>query len=155
LAPALAAAGKQLISVGTSEGVLTPLPHTYGIIKRYMPTVFPAMTAARQQHGNCTSRRSMPCTCRWRSPRWRCCRYSSSSACAAAAIATSRFSPRPSLAILGNAVVCGTLSNPHDRYGARLAWVPLVVAALALMRRQSIAVETPAKITAIASGERA
>jgi hypothetical protein len=29
---------------------------------------------------------------------------------------------------LANAAVCGALANPHDRYGARLAWLaPLVV----------------------------
>jgi len=27
------------------------------------------------------------------------------------------------LALLGNAFVCGVMSGPHDRYGARLAWV--------------------------------
>jgi peptidoglycan/LPS O-acetylase OafA/YrhL len=28
-----------------------------------------------------------------------------------------------SLALLGNAFVCGVLSGPHDRYGARMVWV--------------------------------
>jgi peptidoglycan/LPS O-acetylase OafA/YrhL len=27
------------------------------------------------------------------------------------------------LAILGNALLCGALSGPHDRYGARMAWL--------------------------------
>jgi len=58
------------------------------------------------------------------------------------------------LAILANAVVCGTLSNPHDRYGARLAWVPLVVAALALLRRQGAAAKAAPEIGAAASGAR-
>ena len=32
------------------------------------------------------------------------------------------------LALLVNAVVCGALSNPHNRYGARLIWLaPLVI----------------------------
>ncbi len=32
------------------------------------------------------------------------------------------------LALLGNAFICGALSNPHDRYQGRLAWLaPLVV----------------------------
>jgi hypothetical protein len=43
-----------------------------------------------------------------------------------------------SLAILGNAVVCGALSNAHDRYGARLAWVPVLVAVLVALRRQEV-----------------
>jgi hypothetical protein len=37
-------------------------------------------------------------------------------------------------AILANAFVCGALSGPHDRYGARMTWIAtlLVVVALAL-----------------------
>ena len=27
------------------------------------------------------------------------------------------------LALLGNAFVCGALANPHDRYGARMVWL--------------------------------
>ena len=156
LEAALAAAGRQLISVGTGEGVLMSLPHTHGIIKRYMPTVVPAMNAARQQHGEV--------------------HFAAINAVhVPVALATMALLPllfvlglrrrdyrdvallaaTVSLAILGNAVVCGTLSDPHDRYGARLAWVPLVVVALALLRRQGVAAEAPAKIAAIASGGRA
>ena len=49
-----------------------------------------------------------------------------------------------SLAILGNAVACGALSNAHDRYGARLAWVPLFVSILVALRRQEVEAATPA-----------
>jgi hypothetical protein len=38
------------------------------------------------------------------------------------------------LALLGNAFVCGVISGPHDRYGARLAWVASFVALIALVR---------------------
>jgi hypothetical protein len=31
------------------------------------------------------------------------------------------------IALLGNAFICGTLSNPHDRYQSRLIWVPFFV----------------------------
>ena len=42
------------------------------------------------------------------------------------------------LAILANAAVCGVLSNPHDRYGARMVWLaPLVVLLVPWMRRHS------------------
>jgi hypothetical protein len=140
LEAAAAASARQLISVGTGEGVVTPLAHTYGIIRRYMPAVAPAMAAARQQHGEL--------------------RFAAVNAVhVPVALATMALLPlvlwfglrrrdygdigllaaTVSLAILANAVVCGTLSNPHDRYGARLAWVPLLVAALALLRRQSVA----------------
>ena len=38
------------------------------------------------------------------------------------------------LALLANAFVCGALSNPHDRYGARVVWLAMFVAILALLR---------------------
>jgi len=155
LKAALLASAKQLISVGTGEGVLTPLPHTYAIMQRYTPAVVPAMHAARQQHGEL--------------------RFAPINAVhVPVALATMALLPllfalglrrrdyldigllaaTVSLAILANAVVCGTLSNPHDRYGARLAWVPLTVAALALLRRQGIVAEAQAGTAAVASGAR-
>jgi MFS-type transporter involved in bile tolerance (Atg22 family) len=38
------------------------------------------------------------------------------------------------IALLANAVVCGTLSNPHDRYGARLVWIATFAIALVAIR---------------------
>ena len=38
------------------------------------------------------------------------------------------------LAVLGNAFICGVISGPHDRYGARLAWVATFVVLIALVR---------------------
>jgi hypothetical protein len=38
------------------------------------------------------------------------------------------------LALVGNAVICGTFSNPHDRYQSRLIWLPSLVLLLALAR---------------------
>ncbi len=48
---ALTATLEQIVAVGTGEGVVTTVYHTYGIIDRYTPTAAPAMRAARQQHG--------------------------------------------------------------------------------------------------------
>ena len=36
------------------------------------------------------------------------------------------------LAVLGSAVVCGVLANPHDRYGARMVWLASFVVTIAL-----------------------
>lgn len=36
------------------------------------------------------------------------------------------------LALLGNAIICGAGSNPHDRYQNRVAWLPLVVVGLGM-----------------------
>jgi hypothetical protein len=38
------------------------------------------------------------------------------------------------VALLANAFVCGVLSNPHDRYGARLAWLPPLLMLLVAWR---------------------
>jgi hypothetical protein len=38
------------------------------------------------------------------------------------------------LALLGNAIICGTFSNPHDRYQSRLMWLPVLVLILARAR---------------------
>ena len=38
------------------------------------------------------------------------------------------------VALLGNAIVCATFSNPHDRYQSRVIWLPSLVLALAQMR---------------------
>jgi hypothetical protein len=39
------------------------------------------------------------------------------------------------VAILANAAVCGAVSSPHDRYGARLAWIATLAVVLVPMRR--------------------
>jgi hypothetical protein len=36
-------------------------------------------------------------------------------------------------ALLANAFVCGALSNPHDRYGARMVWLATFTVAMALI----------------------
>lgn len=38
------------------------------------------------------------------------------------------------LALVGNAIICGTFSNPHDRYQSRVIWLPVFVVLLALAR---------------------
>jgi hypothetical protein len=37
-------------------------------------------------------------------------------------------------ALLGNAAICGVISGPHDRYGARLVWIAPLVVTLLLCR---------------------
>ncbi len=38
------------------------------------------------------------------------------------------------LALLGNAAICGVISGPHDRYGARMVWVATFVVLIAAAR---------------------
>ena len=35
---------------------------------------------------------------------------------------------------MANAFICGALSNPHDRYGARIIWLAVAALALAAVR---------------------
>ena len=46
----------------------------------------------------------------------------------------SRLAATATVALLANAVVCGVLSNPHDRYGARMAWLAPLIVTLVLVR---------------------
>jgi peptidoglycan/LPS O-acetylase OafA/YrhL len=48
-----------------------------------------------------------------------------------------------SLAMLGNAFVCGVISGPHDRYGARIAWVAAFVVLIAAVSYFAGDDETP------------
>jgi hypothetical protein len=36
--------------------------------------------------------------------------------------------------LIGNAIICGTFSNPHDRYQSRAIWLPALVLLLAYSR---------------------
>jgi hypothetical protein len=127
---ALRATAMQLARVATGEGVVNTLWHTYAIMERYAPAAAPAMRRAYQQRGELhfdlinhihvpaalLSLALLPAViaARWRWPQL------NGLSLLAATIAVS---------VLANAFVCGALSNPHDRYGARLTWL----APLALM----------------------
>jgi len=41
-------------------------------------------------------------------------------------------------ALIGNAIICGTFSNPHDRYQSRVIWLPALVLILARMRNPAV-----------------
>jgi hypothetical protein len=129
------ATARQLIDVRTGEGVVNSIWHTYGIVERYRPGLVPEMRAARQQHGeiNFTLINRV--------------HYPVALACLLLVPLIGGYMlRRPEmrelgelatvclLALLANAFVCGTLSNPHDRYGARLIWLALAVAAIAAVR---------------------
>jgi hypothetical protein len=38
------------------------------------------------------------------------------------------------LGLIGNAIICGTFSNPHDRYQSRILWLPTLVLLLAVTK---------------------
>ena len=132
---ALKAAAQQLVLVATGAGVHDQLQHTYGIIERFIPGEVSAMRAARQQRGELDfswiNRLHVPValmsTVLMLAVLARFWRSLSDDVALLAANAT--------VAVLANAFVCGALSGPHDRYGARLAWVSTFVVVIAWSRR--------------------
>jgi hypothetical protein len=132
---ALIATGRQLIAVHSGEGVLNTIWHTYSIIERYTPSLAPAMHAARQQRGEISftainelhypialfSMALLPLllVMAWRQQ---------------IPVELGALAATVTLALLANAAVCGVLSNPHDRYGARLVWLACFAAAIAAVR---------------------
>jgi hypothetical protein len=125
----------QLMHVATGEGTNGWLPHTYGIIERYIPSQTKPMHAAHQQHweidfapvnwlhipvafGSMLAMLGLIGHAVWRRRR--------DDITLLAATVT--------LALLGNAVLCGVISGPHDRYGARMVWIATFTALIAAAR---------------------
>jgi hypothetical protein len=118
-----------------SEGTTGWIPHTCAIIERYLPAQIKAMRAARQQHwdinftainlvhvpvalGSMLALLAIIGRAFWR-------RRLDDVTLLAAAVST---------ALLGNAFICGVISGPHDRYGARMAWLATFVVLIAVAR---------------------
>lgn len=132
---AIIATAQQLVHVGTGEGINAWIGHTYGIIERYIPSQIKPMRAAYQQHQDidfaAINRLHVPVAL-----------ASMLAVVAIFAMAVWRrriddltlLAATVTLALLGNAVVCGVISGPHDRYGARLAWIASFVALIALAK---------------------
>jgi hypothetical protein len=132
---AVAATAQQLLRVATGEGSNGWLPHTYGIIERYLPAQLPAMRAAHQQHWDINfaaiNRIHIPVAL-------------ASMLLAAVIFGRALWYRRiddiellaatVTLAMLGNAFVCGVISGPHDRYGARMVWITTLVVLIAAIR---------------------
>ena len=107
--------------------------HTYWAIEHRRGGA--AMHAARQQHGEiglCHDQPHPPpvalASMLLLLPP--CC----SAGAASRSPTSASLAPHGQLALLANAFVCGVLSNPHDRYGARLVWIAPLVVLLALAR---------------------
>ena len=137
---ALMASGEQMLKVATGENTDPPTTaHTYGIIRRYLPDNVKPMNAALQQTGFITfgpiNLIHVPVAL-------------ISTALVLALLIAALFRRRSDgvtllmatvfLALLGNAVICGVISGPHDRYGSRLVWITTCTLMIAAMRRFSI-----------------
>ena len=132
---ALTGTAKQLTFVATGEGVNEWIGHTYGIIERYLPAQVKPMRAAKQQ--------------RWRLDFTTINRIHVPVALTSMFLAALVFgyglwrrkadditllAATVSFAVLGNAFICAVISGPHDRYGARLAWVATFAVLIAAVR---------------------
>lgn len=145
---ALAATAHQLLDVATGEGTHGWIPHTYGIIERYIPSQVAPMRAARQQ--------------RWHLDFTAINRVHVPVALASMFVVAILFgrglwrrrgdditllAGTVTLALLGNAVICGVISGPHDRYGARIVWIAtfvvLIAAAKALGEQEADQLGSP------------
>jgi hypothetical protein len=122
----------QLVHVGTGEGTNGWIPHTYGIIERYMPNQVTSMRAARQQHWDIN----------FNAVNWVHVPVALASMLLLLAILARALVRRElddvsllagfvATALLGNAMICGIISGPHDRYGARIVWIATFVVLIA------------------------
>jgi hypothetical protein len=135
------AAAKQLAAVHTGEGVVHWVWHTYFIVHDFTPQLEKDMWAARQQRGEISftaiNALQYPLALL-------------SIALLPLFLLLGRYNRIPpdiaeltafvGVTLLANAFVCGVLSNPHDRYGARVVWLAsfvVVMAALSYRQQRS------------------
>jgi hypothetical protein len=132
---ALAASARQLRLVATGHGTHDQIWHTYGIIERYIPGEVPVMRNARQQRGELNfdpiNRVHVPIALGSMIFALVLLARATISGCFDE---TGRLAATVTVAILANAFVCGVVSGPHDRYGARIAWIATFTAAIAILR---------------------
>jgi hypothetical protein len=135
----ITATAQQLARVATGYGIRTDIWHTHWIIETFAPHATAAMESAHQQHGEldftAINRLHLPVA------------WGSMLLVVGVLVLAARrrefagigeLAAMVALAILANAAVCGALSNPNDRYGARMVWLAtLVVLMVPWMRGQT------------------
>jgi hypothetical protein len=148
IATALVATAQQLAMVKTGDGLVMWVWYAYGVIERLFPQTVASSHAAQQRYGllhfeklnllhepvALASLLLLPFLLFFASRR----REFGDLGPLVATIA---------LCILANAFVCGVLSGPHDRYGARMVWVATLVVAIAAGRLVAL-VDWPALFAA-------
>ena len=146
LRAAAGGAAAQFFMLKSGDGISPSTWHTHGILEKFAPRWYPTFLAARQQRTGFDFDRinalhvpvalaailGLPVIVLL--SRGRRVRRS--------AAALSLF---VLITLAGNAMICGVLSSPHDRYQNRLVWLaPLaLVVALAGMRRPVLAADGP------------
>lgn len=131
----LISTAKQLAMAGTGDGVHNGIGHTYGIFERYLRGQLKPLRVAHQQQGRLD----------FTAINWLHVPVALGSALMLVVIIgiaawrrkaddLSIFAAAAAVSILGNAFICGALSGPHDRYGARMAWLATFVVLIAIAR---------------------
>jgi hypothetical protein len=126
---------EQLVAVGTGWGIVYDVWDAYGHIEHLTPKAVPAAHSAKQRHRQLdfepinklhvpVALTSMAVLAIFLAAAWRRRQFTPLGQLAAAVGA----------ALLANAFVCGALSNPHDRYGSRVAWIAVLFVAVAVAR---------------------
>jgi hypothetical protein len=132
---ALAATVSQLGLVATGHGIHDRIWHTYGIIKRFIPEEVPALDKARQQRGEINfeliNRVHVPIALG--SMLFALVLVMNALVCRRFD-APARLAATVTAALLANAFVCGAVSGPHDRYGARIVWIATLTAAIGVLQ---------------------
>lgn len=146
LRAAATGAVSQFFMLKTGDDITGWAWHTHGILKKFAPKAYPAFQAASQQRTGfdfgAINALHVPVA------------LASILGLPVIVLLSRRRRVRRSAAalslfvlitLLGNAMVCGVLSNPHDRYQSRLVWLaPLALTvALAGMRRPLLAAQSP------------
>jgi hypothetical protein len=142
---ALMDTGEQMLDVATGENTDHPsLMHTYGIFREFVQSNLKSVDTARQQTGHLTfgpiNLIHVPVAL-----------ISTALVFALLTIAIWRrraddvtlLLATVCLTLLGNAVICGVISGPHDRYGSRLVWITTLAVMIAAMKRTPREDETP------------
>ncbi len=126
---------KQLAAVETGAGVVNWIWNTYEVIQKAMPDAVPAMQAARQQRDGI----SFDFINLWQVPiAWLATALLPLIAVFALRRADltdiGEFAATVTLAVLGNAAVFGIFATAHNRYGARIVWLAILIPLIALAR---------------------
>jgi len=146
VAKAVKATAEQVVRVATGEGLDGQHWDTRGILSTFLPHIAGPFNMARQQQEDITPELLSG---------WN--RLHIPVALASVALLLPvlwwglRTGRRPLaglalfvlVALLGNAFICGALSNPHDRYQSRLVWLAPLVMALALAEYHRDRTATP------------
>jgi len=150
LQAAVKATAGQLVSVATGEGSNKWLAHTYGIIERYLPHEVPAVWRARQQQGKfdfaTINLIDIPVAL---TSELLLVGILVGAALRGKLDDVALLAGTITLALLGNAILCGALSGPHDRYGARIVWIATLAIFIAGISHRSTAASTDTKHGAV------